>query len=195
MLLFTASFNNLCAAVSVETLLRQPYCSPDITLLVPACWHSAAYVAFCRTVHNAVGSAKFHGFSGVTSNWWRRAESWSCCGSAEHRLLCTGCGRDLKWGTQCELCGRWHHYSCGSMTAQAAERERENWNCDKCRAEMVRMLQQEMQNALRQIDELKARNSELEAKLLMAGTGERDTMPAEQKVTKCFNIVLPCITV
>ena len=72
------------------------------------------------------------------------------------------------------------------MTAQAAERERENWNCDKCRAEMVRMLQQEMQNALRQIDELKARNRELEAKLLMAGTGERDTMHTKQNVTKCM---------
>jgi len=29
--------------------------------------------------------AKFHGFSGITSNWWSRAESWSCCGSGEHR--------------------------------------------------------------------------------------------------------------
>ena len=57
------------------------------------------------------------------------------------------------------------------------------------------MRQEKLQNALRQIDELKARDRELEAKLLMAGTGERDTMPAEQKVTKCFNIVLPCITV
>ena len=34
-----------------------------------------------------------------------------------------------------------------------------------------------------QIDELKVRNRELEAKLLMAGTGERDTMPTKQKVT------------
>jgi hypothetical protein len=40
--------------------------------------------------------------------------------------------------------------------------ERENWNCDKCRTEKVRMLQEELQNALRQIDELKARNRELE---------------------------------
>jgi len=35
------------------------------------------------------------------------------------------------------------------------------------------MLQEELQNALRQIDELKARNRELEGKLLMVGTGER----------------------
>ena len=38
------------------------------------------------------------------------------------RLLCTGCGRNLKSGIQCELCGRWYHYSCGSMKAQAAKR-------------------------------------------------------------------------
>jgi len=38
------------------------------------------------------------------------------------RLLCTGCGRNLKSGIQCELCGRWYHYSCGSVKAQAAER-------------------------------------------------------------------------
>jgi hypothetical protein len=54
--------------------------------------------------------------------------------------------------------------------------ERENWNCDKCRSEKVRMLKEDLQNALRQIDELKARNREFEAKLLMAGTGKRDTM-------------------
>jgi hypothetical protein len=72
------------------------------------------------------------------------------------RLLCTGCGRNLKWGIQCELCGRWYHYSCGSVKAQAAERE--NWNCDKCMTENVKMLQEYLQNALRQIDELKARN-------------------------------------
>jgi hypothetical protein len=34
------------------------------------------------------------------------------------------------------------------------------------------MLQEELQNALRQIDELKARNRELEAKLKMARNGE-----------------------
>ena len=58
------------------------------------------------------------------------------------------------------------------MRAQADERG--NWNCDKCRTEKMRMLQEELQNALRQIDKLKARNMELESKLLMAGTGKRD---------------------
>jgi len=41
------------------------------------------------------------------------------------------------------------------------------------------MLEEELQNALRQFDELKARNRELEAKLLMTGIGERDTMPTK----------------
>jgi hypothetical protein len=36
----------------------------------------------------------------------------------------------------------------GSVKVQAAERE--NWNCDKCRTEKVRMLQEELQNAHRQ---------------------------------------------
>ena len=53
------------------------------------------------------------------------------------------------------------------------------------RTEKLRMLQEDLQSALRQIDELKARNRELEAKLLMAGIGNRDTMPTEQKVTRC----------
>jgi len=30
------------------------------------------------------------------------------------RLLCTGCGRNLKSGIQCELCRRWYH-RCGSF--------------------------------------------------------------------------------
>jgi hypothetical protein len=70
------------------------------------------------------------------------------------------------------------------LKAQAAETE--NWNCDKCRAEKVRMLQEELQNAPRKVDELKARNRDLGAKLQMAGTGKRDTMPTEQKFTKCM---------
>jgi len=100
------------------------------------------------------------------------------------RLSCTGCGRNLKSGIQCELCGRWYYYSCGSVKAQVAERK--NWNCDKCRTEKVKMLQEKLQNALRQIDELKARNRELESELLMAGIGVTDTMPTKQNVTKCM---------
>ena len=40
------------------------------------------------------------------------------------RLLCTGNRRNLKSRIQCQLCGQWYHFSCGSVKAQAAERER-----------------------------------------------------------------------
>ena len=48
------------------------------------------------------------------------------------------------------------------------------------------MLQEELQNALRQIDELRAGNRALEAKILPAGDGKRDTVHAKQKVAKCM---------
>jgi len=63
------------------------------------------------------------------------------------QFLCTRCSRNLNSGIHCELCERWYHYSCGSVKALAAEREK--WNCDKCRTEKVRMLQEDLQNALR----------------------------------------------
>jgi hypothetical protein len=93
------------------------------------------------------------------------------------QLLCTGCGRYLNSGTQCDLRGLRYRYSCGSVKAQAAERE--NWDCDECRTGKVRMLQDDLQKSLRQIDEMKARNRELETKLLMAGTGKRYIMPTK----------------
>ena len=72
------------------------------------------------------------------------------------------------------------------MKTQVAERE--NCNCDRCRNEMVRMLQGDLQNALRQIDALKARNRKLEEKVLLTGTGTRDTVLAKQKFPKCMVI-------
>ena len=70
------------------------------------------------------------------------------------------------------------------MKTRAAESE--NWNSEKCRTEKIRMLQEELQNAQRQIDEMKARNRELEDKLLMAGAGKRDTAHAKENVAKCM---------
>lgn len=102
------------------------------------------------------------------------------------RLICTGCNRNLKSGIQCELCGRWYHYSCGNVKAVAAERG--NWYCEKCRTEKVKILQEELQNALRQIDELKDRNRELEEKLLLVEGGRRDAVPAKQETAKCVVI-------
>ena len=31
------------------------------------------------------------------------------------QVLCSGCDRNLKSGTQCESCGRWYHNSCGNV--------------------------------------------------------------------------------
>jgi hypothetical protein len=47
------------------------------------------------------------------------------------------------------------------------------------------MLQEDLQKALRQIDELRARNRELEAELQMARTGNGETMPTSNEVAKC----------
>jgi hypothetical protein len=75
-----------------------------------------------------------------------------------------------------------YHYSCGSVKAQVAERDK--WKCDKCRTEKVRMLQEDLQNELQQINELKARNRELEEKLLLAGGEKRDTVHEKQNIAK-----------
>ena len=32
------------------------------------------------------------------------------------QVLCSGCDRNLKSGTQCESCGRWYHNSCGNVS-------------------------------------------------------------------------------
>jgi len=66
--------------------------------------------------------------------------------------------------------------------------ERENWSCEKCRTEKVKMLQEELQNSLRQIVELKDRNKELQDKLLLLGAGKSFSVHAKQKVTKCMMV-------
>ena len=66
--------------------------------------------------------------------------------------------------------------------------ERVKWSCDKCKTERFRRLQEDLQNALRQIDELKTRNRELEEKLLLVGAEKRDTVPSQQVAAKCMVI-------
>jgi hypothetical protein len=69
---------------------------------------------------------------------------------------------------------------------KALTAERENWCCDKCRTEKVRVLEEKLQNALRQIDELTVRNRELEATLQMAGSGDKGSMLTKQRIVKCM---------
>ena len=77
------------------------------------------------------------------------------------------------------------------MKAQTAEREREV-NSNKCRTEKVRMLQEKLQNALRQIHRLKSRNRELGEKLLLAGIGKKDTVTAKQILQSAWWSVTQC---
>jgi predicted nucleic acid-binding Zn-ribbon protein len=50
------------------------------------------------------------------------------------------------------------HYSCGNVKAHMAEKVK--WSCDKCKTEKFQRLQEDLQNALRQIDELKTMNGD-----------------------------------
>ena len=101
-------------------------------------------------------------------------------------LSCTGCGRNLKTGIQCDMCGHWFHYSCGNVKGDWAVRDK--WNCDKCKTERVRLLQNDLQNALRLVEKLKARNKELEEELIQARAGKRVPVLANYKATKCMVI-------
>ena len=51
------------------------------------------------------------------------------------QVLCSGCDKILKSGTQCESCGRWYHNSCGNVNFQVAESGK--WNCDRCRSDRL----------------------------------------------------------
>ena len=54
------------------------------------------------------------------------------------RVLCSGCDKILKSGTQCDTCGRWFHNSCGNVKIRAAECGK--WVCDTCRSERFRIV-------------------------------------------------------
>jgi hypothetical protein len=99
---------------------------------------------------------------------------------------CTGSSRNLKSGIQCELCGLWYHYNCGSVKSQIQGREK--WTCERCKTDRFRRLQEELKNALRQIDDLKTKNRELEEKLILVGARRKDTVPANQTPVKCMVI-------
>jgi len=80
------------------------------------------------------------------------------------QVLCNGCDRNLKSGTQCATCGRWYHNSCGNVEFQVAESGK--WNCDGCRSERLRVLKEKLRDAQIQIEELMRRNKDLEERIL-----------------------------
>lgn len=98
--------------------------------------------------------------------------------------ICTGCGRHLKSGIQCEMCGKWYHNTCGNGRVQLAAKE--NWCCGKCMKEKVRGLQEQLQEALSQVNDLKVKNRELEAKLKVTKAEEKGSILAENKGAKCL---------
>ena len=69
--------------------------------------------------------------------------------------------------------------SCGNVKAQVAEGRK--WICDKCRSDRLRLLEETLQNALLQINDLTRKNKALEEQLRMATdgreVGRRDMVP------------------
>jgi hypothetical protein len=55
------------------------------------------------------------------------------------KVLCSGCDKNSKSGTQCDTCGRWYHNSCGNVKGLVAESGR--WSCERCRSERLRVLE------------------------------------------------------
>jgi predicted amidophosphoribosyltransferase len=86
------------------------------------------------------------------------------------QVLCSGCDRNLKSGTQCESCGRWYHNNCGNVKFQVAESGK--WNCDRCRSERLRVQEEKLGDAQIQIEELKRRNKALEEQILLTANGK-----------------------
>jgi hypothetical protein len=66
---------------------------------------------------------------------------------------------------------------------------REKWSCEKCKTGRFRRLQEDLQNAIRQTDDLKTRKRKLKEKLLLVGAGRKDPVPAKQAPVKCTVIV------
>jgi hypothetical protein len=60
-------------------------------------------------------------------------------------VLCSGCDRNLKSQTQCDICGRWFHNSCGNVKAQMTDNGK--WSCDRCRWDRLRQLEDKLESA------------------------------------------------
>jgi hypothetical protein len=86
------------------------------------------------------------------------------------QVLCSGCDRNLKSGTQCDSRGRWYLNSCGNVKFEVAESGK--WNCDRCRSVRLRVLEDKLRDAQIQIEELKRRKKALEEQLLLTENGK-----------------------
>jgi len=71
------------------------------------------------------------GLSCTSGNGWSGVKSWTGVQAESVRqFLCSGCDRNRKQGTHCDLCGRWCHNSDGNIMIQVAESGK--WFCDRC---------------------------------------------------------------
>jgi hypothetical protein len=104
------------------------------------------------------------------------------------QILCSGCERNLKSGTQCDMCGHWFHYSCGNVKVQMADSGK--WSCDRCRWDRLRQLEKKLKNVLLQFEELKQKNEGLQVQLQGAvdecEVGGHDTVWRRHKGAKCL---------
>jgi hypothetical protein len=87
------------------------------------------------------------------------------------QVLFSGCDRNIKLGTQCGTCGRWFHNSYGNVKAQVADSGK--WIFDEFRSERPRLLQNKLQNALLQTDDLTRKNKAIEEQLGLATPGRK----------------------
>jgi len=104
------------------------------------------------------------------------------------QVLCNGCDRNVKSGTQCVSCGKWYHNSCGNVKIQVAESGK--WNCERCRSERLGVLEKKLREAQLQIEELIRRNKELEEGILRGenggNVGLRSTGPVKSMGDRCL---------
>jgi hypothetical protein len=104
------------------------------------------------------------------------------------RALCKLCGRILRSGTQCDTGGRWFRNSCGNVKAQFVDSGK--WNCERCKWERLCLLEEKLQNALNQFEDLKLRNKKLEEQLRMTetgnGIGRKVTVQEHHEGDKCW---------
>jgi hypothetical protein len=104
------------------------------------------------------------------------------------QVLCSGCERILKSGKGCKTCGHWYNNSCGNVKAQVAESR--TWNCNACRSERLQLLEEKLQNALLQTDEMTHKNKALEEQLQLVEAGKevskRYTVPVKHEGKKCL---------
>jgi hypothetical protein len=84
-------------------------------------------------------------------------------GESFMQVMCSGCNRILKSGTQCNMCGRWFQNSCGNVKTELVDSGK--WNCERCKWERPCLLEEKLQNALNQNEDLKLRNKKLDEQL------------------------------